>query len=74
MATYDLFTPDIESTVNLPPLESINHVLGANHGLETGIDELIDSRTIRHTNKRPMLKPPQLWFCAGLAQHRVPTT
>lgn len=43
MATYDLFTPDIESTVNLPPLANINHALGANHGLETGIDELIDN-------------------------------
>ena len=43
MTTYDLFTPDIESTVNLPPLASINHALGANHGLETGIDELIDN-------------------------------
>ncbi|MCQ4624877.1 ATP-binding protein [Corynebacterium sp. CCUG 69979] len=43
MPTDELLMPDIESTVTLPPLANINHALGANHGLETGIDELIDN-------------------------------
>jgi len=41
--TSSLPTPEVESTITLPPLASINHALGANHDMVTGLDELIDN-------------------------------
>lgn len=35
--------PEVASTVELRPLANINHALGANHDLVTGVDELIDN-------------------------------
>lgn len=38
-----VINPEIETTVSLPPTEAINHALGSNHSLETGLDELVDN-------------------------------
>ncbi|RSZ66016.1 ATP-binding protein [Corynebacterium hylobatis] len=38
-----LISPEIEATISLPPTEAINHALGSNHSLETGLDELVDN-------------------------------
>ena len=35
--------PEVETTISLPPTEAINHALGSNHSLETGLDELVDN-------------------------------
>lgn len=38
-----VISPEIETTISLPPTEAINHALGSNHSLETGLDELVDN-------------------------------
>lgn len=34
---------DVEKTIHLAPTESIQHALGANHDIRSGIDELVDN-------------------------------
>lgn len=38
-----LISPKITETIALPPTENIQHALGANHDIRSGLDELIDN-------------------------------
>ena len=39
----DLISLEITETIALPPTENIQHALGANHDIRSGLDELIDN-------------------------------